>query len=222
MINVRKWLADRATKLARAESRARQLAGQLSIACDVAERHKADLANAAHERDEFERQYEEGLRDRNSLAKRNGALADENRRLWQLLRSVSRWGGFALFDLPSNEAAREVHVADAAERLVEHVRQLREKARKWDGVSDFVGGTFNADEALLRKLACALGTSQLDEQSVKDRAAALGKVNAENAELRQRLARFDDLDWLAQKLRDRGVKVELVGVEEWDYEAPEE
>lgn len=75
---------------------------------------------------------------------------------------------------------------------------IREDANNWRTVLDVAEGSFNADEALRRRIACALGTSSVREAGLLARAAELARSKAEGYELRA----------LLQEARERAAKLE--------------
>lgn len=114
---------------------------------------------------------------------RDGAVAEANR-----VRAELRDLENVLF----------THPRSPIENLATRVRELLEKERVIDEFRAMCAGNYNADAALLRKLACALGTSHLNTASVIARADQLVAVRTENLKLQGDLLvareRIDDLE----------------------------
>lgn len=69
------------------------------------------------------------------------------------------------------------------------LRFIRGRADKYVAIREVLAGRFDPDQAILRRIACAVGTSQLDIESVIKRAGQLSQVNSKNAELTRDLVR---------------------------------
>lgn len=89
--------------------------------------------------------------------------------------------------------------ADALSQL----RLLRGQSDTYLAIRAAIRGDYDPDAALLRRLACSLGTSQLDVESVIARAAQLSTVLAKNAGLEYELRNSKELvDELEDELRE--------------------
>lgn len=73
---------------------------------------------------------------------------------------------------------------DALARL----RVIRAQAERYTAILDMIHGSYDADEALLKRVACALGTSQLDVNSIISRAGHLAGAQSKNIELTLKIA----------------------------------
>lgn len=84
-----------------------------------------------------------------------------------------------------------------AEALAQ-LRVIRGRADKYLAIREVLAGRFNPDEHVLRRIACAVGTSHLDLDSVVERAGQLSQVHVKNAELFRELTeanqRIDELE----------------------------
>lgn len=73
------------------------------------------------------------------------------------------------------------------EDTIADLRRIRAQSDMYLNIRAMLAGRFNADEALVRRIACAVGTSMLDVDSVVERAGQLSQVHAENIRLNQEL-----------------------------------
>jgi len=73
------------------------------------------------------------------------------------------------------------------ESALDCIRRIRAKGDLMQTIFDVIDGAFEPDAELLRRVACALGTSQLDVGSVLAQANGLGSVQAKNIELFRQL-----------------------------------
>lgn len=92
--------------------------------------------------------------------------------------------------------------ADAMARL----RVIRAQAERYTAIMDVIDGRYDADEALLKRVACALGTSQFDVNSIISQAGHLAGVMSKNAELTLRVA----------KMQQEIEELEDESLEEWE------
>lgn len=67
--------------------------------------------------------------------------------------------------------------------LLEVIRRVREDADSYRAIRDVMGGKFKPDVMLLKRIACAVGTSQFDAETVIGRAGILSGAHVKNAEL---------------------------------------
>lgn len=83
------------------------------------------------------------------------------------------------------------------------LRVIRAQADKYLAIRDALAGSLDVDAVLLRRLACAMGTSQIDCEAVIGRANALAKVNVTNGELTRTIARMQaEMDRCAEERED--------------------
>lgn len=84
------------------------------------------------------------------------------------------------------------------DHTLQYVAGLRAQAETMQTIQIMLAGQYDADAALLRRLACAMGTSHMDLNSVVQRAGVLSQVNVRNAELerlvRQKEDKIDELE----------------------------
>lgn len=78
------------------------------------------------------------------------------------------------------------------------LRMIRARSDMYVAIREVLAGRFSPDQAILRRIAGAVGTSQLDIESVVNRAGQLSQVHSENAGLRRDLVlakqEIDDLE----------------------------
>ena len=96
-----------------------------------------------------------------------------------------------------NTMGGETQPANESEAL-DRLRVIRAQADNYLTIRGALAGNLDVDAVLLKRLACAMGTSALDVESVIGRANALAKVNVANGELvrenEQLLDRIDRLE----------------------------
>lgn len=99
-----------------------------------------------------------------------------------------------------NTMGGETQPANESEAL-DRLRVIRAQADKYLAIRDALAGSLDVDAVLLKRLACAMGTSEIDCEAVIGRANALAKVhvtngelNRENERLRAEVDRLDDDD----------------------------
>jgi hypothetical protein len=78
---------------------------------------------------------------------------------------------------------------DALARL----RVLRDQSDRYLAIRSVIRGDYDAEEALLKRLACSLGCSQFDVENVIKRAGVLAGVLSENVGLKHELRNSKDL-----------------------------
>ena len=95
------------------------------------------------------------------------------------------------------------------EQALDRMRRIREKSDKYQAICEVMAGNFDADEHLLKRLACAVGCSQFDVETVVARAGQLAAVNATNAGLQRELAgERQKVEWLEEERDDDRMKTE--------------
>ena len=75
------------------------------------------------------------------------------------------------------------HVPTCEAEALEALRLIRGRADKYLAIREVLAGKFDPDQAILRRIACSVGTSQLDIDSVVERAGELSNVHVKNAEM---------------------------------------
>lgn len=82
-------------------------------------------------------------------------------------------------------------ISDEAGTLAQ-LRVIRGRADKYVAIRDVLAGRFDPDDWLLKRLACALGTSQVDQKSVIERAGVLATANVRAAQMEVELRKAQD------------------------------
>ena len=89
------------------------------------------------------------------------------------------------------------------EHTLQYVANLRAQAETMQSIKAILAGQYDADAALLRRLACSMGTSHMDVDSVVQRAGVLSQVNVRNAEMERTVRQKQDtIDELEIELED--------------------
>ena len=74
---------------------------------------------------------------------------------------------------------------------LERLREMRAHADLYLSIREVLAGRFTADKALLRRLACSLGTAQMDVDTVMARAGQMTNVMAVNRQLSAKVERLE-------------------------------
>ena len=78
---------------------------------------------------------------------------------------------------------------DDLNKVADYVRDMRRKVDKYHHIINVMNDKFNPDEQLLRRMACALGTSQLDPNTVIARVDDLTTIKREKQAVERKLER---------------------------------
>ena len=94
--------------------------------------------------------------------------------------------------------------ADALSRL----RVIRDQAERYTAIMDVIHGTYDADETLRKRIACALGTASFDVHNIISRAGNLAAAHSRELALKRELA--------DAKAEIEELESEVLGDGEWD------
>ena len=96
---------------------------------------------------------------------------------------------------------------DSEAAALSRLRVIRGQAERYTAIMDMIHGDYDADAALLKRVACALGTADFEVNHIISRAGHLAAAHSREMALKRELA--------DAKTEIEGLKEELIDAE-WD------